>query len=362
MAIKYQPEGYGKFVQGLAAQAGAAEAATKTAEMAFQMAEADKDRQFRAQMQNLQYEVQLESARRSAMWDIEKMEIRSRIDFEDEEKKRVQRKQQLDLDLQSLDKAAKEYLIDPKELPKMKEATYLKYMDLPEAASQLFRPKTEAQIMEEMLNKAQGGTAVSPTGTPTAPSTKPVAAPKTQFQAITSGPQGLVAIDQTGNQLPIQTDKYYRATDDKGNLYQISGDEVEKKVQEGWNIESEIGAPIQLDVKTPSVNISKEDKELSGGKVLYDPTTGEFYTNTTITESSDKYGIKRQKTVPYEVEYAKKPVETSEEPKSLKRPKKKVTLKERLKRAALENMPVEPGRKPYPKLVPNEESLFLTER
>lgn len=293
MPIQYEPTGYGASIQQLAEKAGAAEGATKAAEMAFQMAEADKQRQFQAQMENLHYEMQLEGARRSAMWDIEKMETRSRIDFQEEEQKRTMRKQQLDLDMQALDKAAKERQIDPVEdLPKLKKATLLRYLDLPEASKQLFETLTQQQVMGKEAQRqldllktgGQGGaggpTGMAPTGTtptaPIVPTGSSVSVPIQRSQIYTTGTGQIRGITELGQDIGIEDTKHYRVVDSStGQAYDITGDEFRNPKSANYRLVNEVGKAVS--VETPAVKLSKEDQELSEGEGFWGPTAKKFF-------------------------------------------------------------------------------------
>jgi hypothetical protein len=271
MAIRYEPTGYGATVQSKAAQAGAAEAATKTANMAFQIAEANKERQFKAQMENLNYEMQIEAQRRAQLFEIEKMETRSRIDFEEEEKKRIQRKQQLDLDMQSLDKAVKEGLLsdnpeDQVNVQKAKQELLLRNIDLPEAARQLFHIPTREEVMgiaaARDLLKPKTGT------TPTAPvtavqGTTSIPAPIQKSQIFTTETGQLRGITELGQNIPIEDTKLYRVQDPAtGQFYDITGDEFKDPQKANYRFVNEAGVKPAV-IETPSVKLSEEDKELT---------------------------------------------------------------------------------------------------
>jgi len=81
MAIQYK---YGEEeVKALAQQAGKAQAANIQLQQRFQ-----KD------MAMMEYQLGLEKQRRAMAWDMEKMEIASRNDFEREERERVNKQDQ----------------------------------------------------------------------------------------------------------------------------------------------------------------------------------------------------------------------------------------------------------------------------
>lgn len=205
MAIRYQPTGYGEAVQKVAQEAGAAMAAREAAKISAQL-EAQRESQVRSmefekQMKDIDQQFELEKFARSKAWDIEKMETASRIDFEYDEKKRIQKKEQLDADLKALDTAHESGLVSDEDWQRERKARQLKDWGMEEAATQLYRPPTKEEMMLKMLGQRGGMPAASAT-------TQPVKQPS--FKILGQTEQGVMMETPTGDVQTMVPEQKYR--------------------------------------------------------------------------------------------------------------------------------------------------------
>lgn len=205
MAIRYQPTGYGEAVQKVAQEAGAAVAAREAAKISAQL-EADRESQVRSmefekQMKDIDQQFELEKFARSKAWDIEKMETASRIDFEYDEKKRIQKKAEFDARNKSLDEALERDDLDSDDYKKQKELLKLKYFDMDEAAKALYQPPTKEEMMLKMLGQKGG----MPTASAT---TQPVKQPS--FKILGQTEQGVMMETPTGDVQTMVPEQKYR--------------------------------------------------------------------------------------------------------------------------------------------------------
>ena len=113
MAIRYGNVGQGALTAALAKSSGEAIAAQKAAELAQRLAESAEQRkaqreQFQLTLQAerekkmIDYTMEMEKYKRAKGWEIEKMETTSRLDFEKEEKSRIQKEQMYETKKQAI--------------------------------------------------------------------------------------------------------------------------------------------------------------------------------------------------------------------------------------------------------------------
>lgn len=126
MPIRFDYTPYRATMQ-LAALAGQADRAKaeeqinlKREEMDARKQEAASDRQFRMDMAQFDAELRLESSKRSKMWEVEKMEMRSRLDFQEEEQTRMRKKQETDVKLEKLDEEFEKGMLTGEEYKRIK--------------------------------------------------------------------------------------------------------------------------------------------------------------------------------------------------------------------------------------------------
>jgi len=179
MAIERGLPGYGNFITGLAQQAGQAVAAreqiqrqferdTRMEEIATQIQARREDmrmaQEFERRAKALDLELELAKYARSKEWEIEKMEIRSRLDFENEEKSRLTRKAEFQQKISSLNKAVDDGKISRDQADQQIQALELLELGAETAAAQALRPKTMDQILgEELRRKASMAQSAAPT-------------------------------------------------------------------------------------------------------------------------------------------------------------------------------------------------------
>ena len=126
MPIKFDYTPY-KATMQLAALSGQADRAKreeqislKREEMAARKQESQADRAFRREMTEFDAQLRIESSKRSKMWEVEKMEMRSRLDFQEEEQTRMRKKQETDVKLEKLDEEFEKGMLTGEEYKRIK--------------------------------------------------------------------------------------------------------------------------------------------------------------------------------------------------------------------------------------------------
>jgi hypothetical protein len=145
MPIEYAPTGYGQFIQGLAAQAGQAQAGQQEAQRKHQVSMQQMSQAFQADMATLNYQMELEAAAKNKAWELEKMEIASRLDFQREMKKEEQKKDKLDLAITGLEKAFDDGQISKEQMNQGILSAQLEYSGATRAAG----------LMDQQMNEYQ---------------------------------------------------------------------------------------------------------------------------------------------------------------------------------------------------------------
>lgn len=127
-----------------------------TARLAQQMEHEKEMAAFRAQLD-------LDAAKRSQMWAVEKMEIRSRLDFEREEGERVKKLDSIDNALRQIDKEVESGRITEEQAAPIRFSYEMKRHGATPAVS-LIRPPTEKEIdpVKQYIQSLLAGEGVSP--------------------------------------------------------------------------------------------------------------------------------------------------------------------------------------------------------
>jgi hypothetical protein len=123
-------------VKDLAAKAGKAQAAKVQLQQRFQ-----KD------MTLMDYQFRLAAEQRARAWELEKMEIASRMDFEQQERQRLQKQASFQSAMDEIDKRAADGIIPKQVVDRAKLDVALKHYDVPGAADYLgVTPYQQSQI------------------------------------------------------------------------------------------------------------------------------------------------------------------------------------------------------------------------
>lgn len=188
MAIVLESPEYAK----LHAQAGAliGEAQRRKEAQQIAVAQAEKAKAFERQkemsifnhqldIERLKYNqlMQFEEEKRAKEWELEKMTIRSRVDFEQTEQKRLQTQQEYDLGMKYIDEKVNDGTIPPQKRGELEFNLAMKRL----AGTNVTYTTPKVDTVEQLLaQRLQGLTA--PTGTST-PTKMPIVAPITQPQS-----------------------------------------------------------------------------------------------------------------------------------------------------------------------------------
>lgn len=244
MAIKYVPEGYGELVTSTAQQAGEAIAARRAAELAqeleFRREQADlqlqqrreellMSQEFSKQMKQLDMNMELEKVARSKMWEIEKMETVSRLDFEKEEKERQQF--QAELDQVKRDGPNGSGKLNEQEYRQVQAQIYAKY-GKEGVAAQLSRPVTKDEAEAQLLLKS--GIKEPVVGAKPAGPTTPISVGQQTVVDIGAGPQ--IFNMETGKTSDIESTKEY-AVVINGQSRKVTGSnlfDIDPKTGKPW--------------------------------------------------------------------------------------------------------------------------------
>lgn len=220
MAIRHGQVGMGQLTMDLANQAGQANTARRAADLAEQLRQRELDRQQQAEQFNMQlaaqremkqldFQMEMEKYRRANVWEIEKMELRSRLDFENEERKRQQRIAEFDAQEKAIDEAVKTGQLTSEQAQKQKSALQYGRLGLEGVAAQVMHPEPKDDLMSQLFQNAtdpsqvNGGTATTQAAVP--------AAPKRQFQGLVVPDSGRLSTmnTNTGTLEEIDPTKYY---------------------------------------------------------------------------------------------------------------------------------------------------------
>ncbi len=318
MAIRYGNVGTGTLVSNLAKSAGEAVAAQRAAELAERLAERAEQRkaqqeefqmrlQTEKQMKMLDYQMELERYRRSKEWDIEKMEIASRLDFQKDEQKRVQKEQEYEMKKKAILDSVE---IDDGKKKQLSAALDMEYLGASGLAQQFMKPKTLQEIAAEKAEEQLGAGGVTQQKLPGMGN-----------KDIMFIGNELLEIDlDSGTQIPIEDNKLYRVTDNTGKTGNVTGAELKAK----WDTdvvkfhgEAVPAAPNQT--ARPKVQEELQKKfGLKGGKMAYNISEGVFndlyqkyldksgMTKDTLSYEQFKEEYKKNKTIPLPPEEKKK--------------------------------------------------------
>lgn len=268
MAISYGNVGAGALIGGLAKDAGAAVAAQRAEELVQRIAEQREARraqqeaiqlQLQAQrdMKMIDYQMELEKYKRSHEWEIEKMEVASRIDFEKEERAKAAKESEY----QSKKKAILESdALGKEQKAKLAVALDMEYLGASGLAQQLMKPKTSEDWQMEQLEKARGTT----TETGTTPTTTPTVG--NHDLMVVNGQLLDFDLDKE-TQTPIDPTKTYSVTDTTGRTRRVIGSELQK----GWDTDilafhGEAPAP-PSQVARPKVQEELQKKFMGGYEI-----------------------------------------------------------------------------------------------
>jgi len=119
MAIRVPHTDIGSVIE-LATLAGQSVAAQKEIERTQALARQAQQMEHERKMAAFRAEIDLQAAMRSQQWEVEKMEIRSRLDFEREEKERMRRLDDADNALQQIDREVESGRITNKQADNLK--------------------------------------------------------------------------------------------------------------------------------------------------------------------------------------------------------------------------------------------------
>jgi hypothetical protein len=296
MAIEYGPgPGYGALIGQLATKAGqgrvAAEQRATAADFAKlnmqlenqqAMAQAERTSQrqdlemrlnFEKELKKLDYDMELQKAATVKQWDIEKMQIRSQLDFETEEKARLAKQQEVETKLSAIDRAVESGKITETQ-GKQQKANFYASQGMQQLAYQESQPKTMQEILADEYMKAQQGKNEAPKVVTGSVSTNLPAS-----SSIAEEAGGVVVVKNSdGNVVPVNphaegylvldttTGTTYKVTDFNG----LSGAISEKNML----YLGEVGSPSKIPApKTPIVNLGEQP--IGGYRVASSKRTSE---------------------------------------------------------------------------------------
>lgn len=145
-----------------AKRAGEAQAALRAQEKAEKLQAQQMEFDYRTALRQQDVAIDLQMQERAKMWEIEKMELRSRMDFEREEKRRQRKLDEKQARLDALEKAQEAGTISKKDY----EAAYLRVIT--GVPFGLERQLTEQQKFKEaMAKRMRGALTGAATGIPT---------------------------------------------------------------------------------------------------------------------------------------------------------------------------------------------------
>lgn len=112
MAIKVRPKGLGSLYGKLGILAGKSAAARKEEDRLQQMEMQLQRQEHIREMATFNAQLRLQTEQRARMWELEKMDMRSRIDFEREERNRQRKLDERQAQTDALDRALRDGVID----------------------------------------------------------------------------------------------------------------------------------------------------------------------------------------------------------------------------------------------------------
>ena len=142
-------------IAGIAKQAGEAQASQESKERQSRLSLQLLTQQHQRNMLQIEAELDLEKQRRAGLWEIEKLETRSRLDFQQEEQNRIEKQQQVKSKLDAINKAVSNGYITTEqgELAKMDVQSDVRMYAYPQAPKQL---TPQQQIEEQLLKQLMG--------------------------------------------------------------------------------------------------------------------------------------------------------------------------------------------------------------
>jgi hypothetical protein len=203
-------------VQALAQQAGKAQAA-----------KVQLDMRFKKDMAMMDYQFKLAAEQRSRSWDLEKMEIASRNDFQQEEVARVKKQEEWSLVKKQIE--GTDFLSDDQK----KKALYENYMKfhggvVPKQKS------VEEQIMEQAFAEQQGGQPGTPQGARQQGARQQQAAPTSQQQSlgVVETPEGLQIMGPDGAMKPLNQSGMVHVINPDGEKVKIKASQLREAIGE----------------------------------------------------------------------------------------------------------------------------------
>lgn len=112
MPIEVRPSGMAGLYGQLGRLAGQAEAARKAEETVLRMQEQLRSQEHQREMAEFDAQLQIDSEKRARIWEFEKAEMSSRVDFEREERRRQVKLDERDAKLDALERALSDGIID----------------------------------------------------------------------------------------------------------------------------------------------------------------------------------------------------------------------------------------------------------
>jgi len=209
-------------IAGLAQQAGQAQASQESKERQSRLSLQLLTQQHQRNMLQIEAELDLEKQRRAGLWEIEKLETRSRLDFQQEEQYRLEKQQQVKSKLDAINKAVSNGYITTEqgELAKMDVQSDVRMYAYPQAPKQL---TPQQQIEEQLLKQLMGeggmggetsGIAPMAGATPVAPNAVPAESGDETFDAFSKA-AFIVEEIATAKRLAEQTDTRKTMAEDK---------------------------------------------------------------------------------------------------------------------------------------------------
>jgi len=248
-------------VKALAAQAGKAQAANVALNQRF-----TKD------MAMMDYQFKLAGEQRARAWDLEKMEIASRNDFQQEETARVQKQQQWSLIKKQIEDS------DILSEPQKEQALHENFMKL--HGGVVPRQKSvEEQMMEAAFNGPQGG---GKTGGPTQGSqdTAQSSPDPGRSLGVVETPEGMQVMSPDGGMKPINQSGMVNVINPSGERVKIKGSQLQEAIAEGYQFIGVAASSMGQTTKSPTTTAPRQKD--SSFDFEEDVLAGIFGADTTI--------------------------------------------------------------------------------
>lgn len=254
-------------IAGLAQQAGQAQASQESKERQSRLSLQLLTQQHQRNMLQIEAELDLEKQRRAGLWEIEKLETRSRLDFQQEEQYRLEKQQQVKSKLDAINKAVSNGYITTEqgELAKMDVQSDVRMYAYPQAPKQLTpQQQIEEQLLKQLMGEGGmggevGGIAPMTGTTPVAPNAVPAESGDETFDAFS---KAAFIVDEftTQKRLAEQTGIRKKMADDKFKEFAMQITEslnraagIWKTVRTGQTAMTSMGVPIS----TPPMEVGR---------------------------------------------------------------------------------------------------------